>query len=307
MTISAFDGPIGTFPGAPLSGMPANTNPDTGPSFFNHGSMLLDPRGPFTYVPGNPSGKAVIGWLTGHCETINEVPSTITANNIAATQAATANTALTLASANTTGITVSTSIKRSDTGATVTGLLAIDSAMTTIKYGPSGTMQVWSPATAIARNVRITSNGADQTGSFLVVGFDMYGFPMTEAITGTAGTPVTTSIASGKKAFKYVQSITPSGTVNSTGLTVGTGDVIGLPLRADYFAYVTITYNDTNQTGSAGFTAALSTTSTTTSADVRGTYALPTASDGTKRLQVFISPSAANIGTGTGIYGVAQA
>lgn len=307
MTITAFDSPVGGgIPAAPLSGMPANTNPEAGPSFFNHGLMLLDPRGPVTYIPGQNFGKQVSGWFSMRCEAINQVPSVLTANNIVAAQTATANTALTLVSSNTTGITVSTSITRMDTGATVTGLLAIDSAMTTVSFGTAGTIRPWSPATAIARNVRITSNGADQTGTFTVVGFDLYGNPMAEVIAGTAGTVTTTSIASGVKAFKYIQSITPAGTVNSTGLTVGTGDVIGLPLRADYVGYVDINFNSTAVTVGTGFTAAVTSTATSTSGDVRGTYALQLASDGTRRLTVFISPAVANAGSTTGLLGVTQ-
>lgn len=306
MSITPFDGPIGTFPQAPLSGMPANANPETGPSFFNHGIMLLDPRGPVTYKAGQNLGSQVSGWYSGNCEVINQVPSVITANNIAAAQTATANTALTLVSSNTTGITISTSIVRLDTGATVTGLLAIDSAMTTVKFGTAQTIQVWSPATAIARNVRITCNGADQTGTFTVVGFDIYGNPMSETIAGTAASAGTTVAVAGLKAFKYVRSVTPAGTVNSTGVTVGTGDVIGFPLRVDHVGYIDINFNSTAVTLGTGFTAAVTSTATATSGDVRGTYALQLASDGTRRLTVFIAPAVANVGSTTGLLGVAQ-
>ena len=233
MTISAFDGPvIGGFPGAPLTGMPANTNPESGPSLFNYLFGLLDPRGPFTFIPGENFGKKTYGLLSGYLQTVSQVPSAKTANNIAAAQTATAGTALTLVSSNTTGITVSTSITRGDTGATVTGLLAIDTAMSGVSFGTAGTMQIWDTTKAVARNVTITCNGTD-TGTYTVAGYDLYGYPMTETITGTSGAAATPLTVAGKKAFKYVTSVTPSGTINSTGVTVGTGDVFGLPVRAD--------------------------------------------------------------------------
>ena len=47
-----------------------------------------------------------------------------------------------------------------------------------------------------------------------------------------------------------------------------------------------------------------------TTGDVRGTYALQSASDGTKRLVLYVSPSVANLSNATnlptGLFGVAQ-
>lgn len=234
MTISAFDGPIvGGFPAAPISGMPAGTNPESGPSLFNHLFGLLDPRGAFTYIPGENFGKATYGLLSGYVQAIDQVPSAKTANNLAAAQTATAGTALTLVSANTTGVTVGASITNAATGATVTGLKALDTAMSGVQFGTSGTIQIWDPGKAVARNIVITSNGNDSSGTYTVSGYDLYGFAMSEALAGANGTAATPVAVSGKKAFKYISSVTPSGTVNSTGVTVGTGDVFGLPVRAD--------------------------------------------------------------------------
>lgn len=434
MTITALDGPVvGGIPSAPYTGMPANTNPEAGPSLFNHFVGLLDPRGVYTYIPGQNFGKKTYGHLSGFLQAVDQVPTAKTANNIAAAQTATAGTALTLAAANTTGVTVSTSITNASTGATVTGLLALDTAMAGVSFGSAGTMQIWDPAKAIARNVVITSNGNDSSGTYTVAGYDLYNFPMTEAITGG-----NSAAASGKKAFKYIASVTPSGTVNSTGVTVGTGDVFGLPVRADRQTQVLIEYgnppviqsinstasaqgatvpvtlsqiNTTTQfnigmafdgsvtsvqfrdnipstsTGSASlqlqingttagvtggkitlsgsalttsnniatataitagntftagqsigvigqnvttaftagsgwieftmlnadtggnstFTAAVTSAATTTSGDVRGTWQPAMASDGTIRLAVYQAISPSNVGTATGIYGVAQA
>lgn len=301
MTINAFDGPVvGGFPGAPISGMPTNTNPEAGPSLFNHGVAVLDQRTPYTYIPGENFGKQTCGWATVRAEGISQTVSAKQTNNLATAQTATAGTALTLTAG--TGVTSGVSIVRADTGATVTGLLALDSAMTTVKFGQAQTIQIWDPTKALARNIRITSNGTDQTGTYTVAGFDIYGYPMTETIAGTSA-----SVASGTKAFKYIQSVTPGGTVTSTGVIVGTGDVLGFPLRADDFGHVDIIYDNARVNVSTGFTAAVTTTATSTSGDVRGTYALQTASTGTGTLRLFITIPPANLSNSTGLVGVPQA
>jgi len=311
MSITSPSGPVVTQYDDPLNQIagntvPANTNPESGPNGNAYGMFLLDPRYQFTYNPGQDFGKQVSGWNATDVEVINQIPSAHSNSNIAAAQTATAGTALTLTAA--TGVTGSVSITRADTGATVTGLLAIDSAMTTIKFGSAGTIQLWDPRVSIARNVVIVSNGNDTTGTFAVSGFDLYGFPMNETIAGSSATT-----ANGKKAFKYIKSVTPAGTLNSTGVTVGTGDVFGFPLRADDFGHINLVYAGVLSTGAAGtFTAAVTTAATATSGDVRGTFALATASNGTSLLVVFESITAANLGyfnssgSSTGMLGVAQ-
>lgn len=307
MTISAFDGPIVVLRSNPLGSVgtgSANQNPQGGISLYNHGWGLLDPRTPFTYYPGGDVSNKVYGHYSGFCTVINQVPSTISATNIAGSQTP-GTSALTLVSSSGGGITVGTSITRADTGATVTGLLAIDTAMAGVGFGQDATINAWDPTKSIARNVRITSGGDDRGITFLVVGYDLYGYPMSEAITGSNA-----SVASGTKAFKYIASITPSGAVATTA-SAGTGDVIGLPLRADYFGQVMINYNNTWITASTGFTAAVTTTASTTTGDTRGTYALQSASDNSKRLMVYVTPTVAavsgnNTNLVTGLYGVIQ-
>lgn len=306
MTITAWTGAVGTFPSDVPQGVPSGQNPEGGPSFFAHGTMLLDLRQQYTYIPGQNFGKQTCGWISVGCQTIDQVPYTATINNIAAAQTATAGTALTLVSASATGITAGVSIVRADTGATVTGLLAIDSAMTTVTFGSAGTIQVWDPTKAVSRNLRISCNGADQTSTFVIRGYDLYNFPLSETVTGTAGTATTAVVVSGVKAFKYVASVTPAGTLNSTGLTVGTGDVIGLPIRADRWSELFGTLGNTSITVGTGFTAAVTTTATATSGDVRGTYALQTAANGVNRLTIKQFPLPSNLNSTAGITGVSQ-
>lgn len=309
MTTTAFSGPLVTNSSNPLGSLgtgSAHQNPGPGPCSWISGDAILDPRYPFTYYQGaSETNKKYYGWYGGTMPmVINQVPSTLAAANIAASQTP-GSAALTLVSSSGSGITVSTSITRADTGATVTGLLAIDTAMAGVGFGQDATVNMWDPTKAIARNVRITSGGNDTGITFLVVGYDVYGYPMSEAITGASG-----GVASGAKAFKYIASITPSGAVASTA-SAGTGDVIGLPLRADYFGQLLINYPDTVITASTGFTAAVTTTASTTTGDVRGTYALQTASNNSRRLIVYLSPTVAamagnNTNLVTGLFGVAQ-
>lgn len=305
MSITAVNGPFvqknsNTLGSAGTAG--TGQNPDAGPSVFNHLYGLHDPRYPFT-CGGTGGEMKLYGWMGGTLQTINAVPSTISAVNIAADQASTAT--LTLVSSTAAGITVGTSITRADTGATVTGLLAIDSAMTPVAFGTSGNVNMWDPSKAIARNVRITSGGNDSAKTFTVTGYDLYGYPMSEAITGA-----NTGVASGAKAFKYISSITCS-SATASNVSAGTGDVIGLPIRSDYVGNVIINYNNTLITASTGYTAAVTTSpATTTTGDVRGTYALQTASNNSRRLVVYqmvpASQIAPSVGLVAGLFSVAQ-
>lgn len=429
MTITALDGPIVTFAeGTLTSTSPANQNPESGPSLLNHSYGILDARTPFTYKPGQDFGSKTYGLLNSRVVVLDQVPSAITAANISASATPGSATSLTLVSSSGAGITVGTSITNASTGATVTGLLAIDTAAGSVGFGQSATIQIWDPTKAISRNVRITSGGNDSALTFTVSGYDIYGFPMSEAITGASG-----GVASGKKAFKYISGIAISGGTVATTASAGTGDVFGYPVRADRFAYtetwwgtpptqaigggasavleipvdlaalansqvlnvdapfdgsitsikfrvinpattgsklatltgqiattpttggvvaltsanctpagavvsgtavtgantftsgqaigvtvssvttfiegtgiIELTVQNTDVSGGT-FTAAVTTTATTTTGDVRGTYAVPSASDAAKRLVVFETISVANIGTTTGIFGVTQA
>jgi hypothetical protein len=302
MTITANAGPLVTFGQNPQS----DYNPDRGPSLFDQGSGLLDPRTPYTYQVGGAS--PLYGFLgSTHIPVIQAIPSALAADNIAASQTPTAGTPLTLVAASGAGITVGVSITRADTGATVTGLLAIDGAASGLAFGSGGTgsggpVHIWDPTTLIARAVRVHSGGDDTGATFTVNGFDIYGYPMTETITGGNNAD-----ANGKKAFKYILSITPAGTLSGSAVTAGTTDIIGLPLRADYVNQTELSVNGAWVTASTGFTAAVTTTPSATTGDVRGTYALQTASTGgTNRLGFYITPLVANLSTATGLFGPTQ-
>jgi len=301
MSITAFSGPVIAFGQAPY----ADYNPELGPSLFYAGAGLLDPRQFYTYEPGQGFGNITAGFLGfTRILTVNQVPSALSATNIATSQTPVSGTAVTLTAG--TGVTGSVSIVNASTGTSVSGLLALDGAAGLVSFGSAGTVQLWDPTKALARNVRITTASGD-TAVYTVKGYDIYGYPMSEAITAAgAGT------VSGAKAFKYIASVTPVGTVGAT-VTVGTGDVYGFPLYSASFnpgadADVAIAWNGAAITSTTGYTAGVTTSpATTTTGDVRGTYAVQSASDATKRLLVTQSPSLANISSITGLFGVTQA
>jgi hypothetical protein len=304
MSITALEGPIIVAPDASVVGQPANQNPERGPSLLLQWVGILDNRTNFTYNRGQNFGAKTYGILSGgDFIAVDQVPSAISAVNIATAQVPVAATPLTLVAASGAGITVGQSIVNSSNGQTVSGLLAIDGQSSGLGFGQAATIQIWDPTKSTSRILRYTSVGDDHLATVTARGFDTFWFPISETVTlSNAG------IASGKKAFKYVQSITPAGTLSGSNLSVGTGDVFGFPMRVDRFAYADIAWNDGRITSNTGFVAADTTNpATATTGDVRGTYAVQSASDGTKRLQIFIKIPVSNINSVAGLWGVTQA
>ena len=297
MSISALSGPVIAWGVNPLA---PNENPDAAPSMFYQGAGMLDGRAPWNYNPGQAAGAANRGFIDGSYVCVDQIPSTLAVANIAASQSPGAG-AITLVSVTGAGITAGVSNLNPLTGATISNLLAIDGAMGWISLGQSGSTQIWDPTKAISRNVRITSGGNDSGITFTVNGYDVYGFPMTETITGANA-----GIASGKKAFKYIASVTHTGSVAST-MSIGTGDVYGFGLyTADWF-YVDVYWAGTLITSKTGYTAGVTTTASATTGDVRGTYATQSASNGTNALQIIVTPSPQNLALGVaGLFGVSQ-
>jgi hypothetical protein len=148
----------------------------------------------------------------------------------------------------------------------------------------------------VPRNVIVDAAGA-ATAVLTVTGTDVYGIPMSEAITLNG----TTAVA-GKKAFKTITRIAASAA--ATDFFVGTSDVFGLPIDANTRNYVLTAWNGAFVT-TGTFVGADATTATTTTGDVRGTYAVPDAADGSKRLTLWVFVF--DDDTQTGLYGVTQA
>lgn len=148
----------------------------------------------------------------------------------------------------------------------------------------AGLYKVHNPREAIARNLSITlvTGGVATAVGFLALGWDLWRQPMSELITVPATTSATT--AYGKKAFKFISSITPqSASTGGNSYAVGVGDVFGFPMRADEWEQTQILWNGCQVPTSLGFTGAVSTTgspATNTTGDVRGTIQVSTVGGG---------------------------
>ena len=152
-----------------------------------------------------------------------------------------------------------------------------------------------------------TGAGTPTSRNVTISGYDYYGQPMSEVIaTGT----VQSTTVNGKKAFYQISSITISGSPVVT-VAVGTTDILGSPVRITNAGYIARSGWDGALADDAGtFVAAVTTTATTTSGDVRGTYVPSSACDGTKRLVMGVLLPAIAVGpqsTRTGALGVTQA
>ena len=149
----------------------------------------------------------------------------------------------------------------------------------------------------VPRNVIVDAAGA-ATAVLTVTGTDVYGIPMSEAITLNG----TTAVA-GKKAFKTITRVAASAA--ATDFFVGTGDVFGLPIRADSRNYVLTAWGGAVVTTGTFVAAVTTDPATTTTGDVRGTFAPADAADASKRLTLYVF--VADDDTQTGLYGVTQA
>jgi hypothetical protein len=212
----------------------------------------------------------------GRIYVFDTVPQALVANNIAATQTPAAAGAVTL----TAGTSVKSVVTNNGT------VLQLD----------------------VARAVSVTTGaGSPTTRNFTVSGYDYYGQAMSEVIasSGTASTAV-----NGKKAFYQISGITVSGgTV--VAITIGTTDILGLPVRVTDAGYLArLGYNNTLAADAGTFAAAATATATTTTGDVRGTFVPSSATDGIKRLVIGILLPAISVGpnaTRIGALGITQA
>ena len=149
----------------------------------------------------------------------------------------------------------------------------------------------------VPRNVIIDAAGA-ATAVLTIYGTDVYGISMSEAITLNGTTAV-----SGKKAFKTITRVAASAA--ATDFFVGTGDVFGLPIRANSRNYVQTAWGGAFVTTGTFVAAVTTDPATTTTGDVRGTFAPADAADASKRLTLWVF--VADDDTQTGLYGVTQA
>lgn len=160
---------------------------------------------------------------------------------------------------------------------------------------------------AVARNVVVvSSNAGDTTQTVTVTGTDFYGQTQTQAIALNG----TTSVGS-LKAFKTITQVAVSAAMTGN-LSVGTGNVFGLPFKVTNAGYLLRTGWDNAVADNAGtFVAADSATATASTGDVRGTFAPSgSAPDGARRLVIAIGLTAIQVGpnaTQAGAIGVTPA
>lgn len=322
MTITANSGPyvaFGTVTSA--SGVDMEHNPDRGPSVCDLGMMRIDPRAPFGFQPGSASSKPFFGWAGPFSgPVVDQAPSAVSSNIIAATQVPVGGTALTLNTVSSNGFGAATTINAFEGGST--SVRAIDGAMTGAAFGVSGGVNIWNPATAISRTLTIFgSSQGSSAEAWSIAGRDIYGQKMTELVLGASTGQSSNVGAVTKKAFKYISAITPStvnGSIGSTLVTVGTNDVFGLPIRVDHPAYAQVWFGASSvalqlfSTGSGYVFASTAATATSTTGDVRGTVASTITSTAAGfRVVIVASPSVANLLTVTtsntaGLVGVTQ-
>jgi hypothetical protein len=224
---------------------------------------------------GDPSPMSLGVGPLGRVYVWDQICQALVANNIAATQTPAAAGNLTL----TAGTSVK-SVVRSD-GSTV---IQLD----------------------VPRVVSVTQVTAGTSRNFTVSGYDYYNQPMSELIVSTAGSAV-----NGKKAFYQISSVSVSG-ATTTAVTVGTTDIIGIPVRVVDAGYIaSVGFGNTLARDAGTFVAADATNpATTTTGDVRGTYVPSAANNGIKRIVMSIAMQGIAVGpqsTRTGALGVTQA
>lgn len=303
---AAQSGPLIIYGQRPPLNQGGSNNPDIAPSLIYGGSGFIDPRAGY-----NVTKAGAIGLGGGESAIVNQVPSAISAVNIAAAQVPVAATPLTLVSATGAGITVlAAALTVWPSGNVIpAGTLVIDLAPTLLQFGLASVsngytpVSFYNPQTAISRALRITSVGNDSAATFLVSGWDWGGYPMTQLVTGANATIATTL-----KTFKFIGSILPAGTLSGSNVSVGTADVFGFPMLTSFWGDQSLIWNNANIAVNTGYVAADTTSpATNLTGDVRGTYAVQSASDGTKRLMMFVEPSVNNIALGvTGMFGQPQ-
>lgn len=290
------------------AGFPANA----APSLDFLGSGIQDHRMPVNSRGSSLAQPGIVGWYgAGELIVANYVPSTIAVANIAAAANAVSGTAMTLVAASGAGITVLSSAAPAffmPSGKSLTAGVVIDGLPSLHVFGAGSPSAFktgfYNRGTYVGRGVSITGAAGGSGGNFLISGFDTYGYPMTQLLTVGAGAVT----ANTTKTFKAITSVTPQFS-NAFAYSVGTADIFGFGMLASFFGDVAINWNNAWVTANTGFVAAVTTSpATNLTGDVRGSYAVQSASDGTKRLVMTVCPTLSAITTNptTGLFGVVQ-
>lgn len=144
----------------------------------------------------------------------------------------------------------------------------------------------------------VSSSSGDTTQTVTFSGTDQYGISLTATVTLNGTTTVTAL-----KAFKTITQVAVSAAL-AGNLSAGSSDTFGLPFYAVSRDHYLTAWNSAFVT-TGTFTVGDVTPATALTGDVRGTYLVPDASNGTKRLTVIYF--AGSVDTVTALYGVAEA
>lgn len=145
----------------------------------------------------------------------------------------------------------------------------------------------------VPRNLTLTVATTNQSGvTFTAYGTDEYGNALIETITGPNNNTV-----QGKKAFKKVTRVAASAAVATNGVSVGFGDILGVPCFLPNSVNVLYDTEDDAAVTDGTYVAGVLTKPTATTGDVRGTYDPNSACDGAKRFSiVFLTDDPAFLG-----------
>lgn len=286
MGITAVSGPfVGFGITQTSSGQTQEYNEERGPSLFDMGAGVMDPRSYFNYKPGNPVGYGIKGFYVDgpivDCQPFTQNSSAIAGSASVGTP--TAGTALTLTPLASFGA-IQTTITAPETGLSVS-VIALDSTAASYQYGQSGTISIWNPQAVPGRAIVVLNTSNANTELYYVNGRDQYGIKMTEQI---AASTTSTGTGIGKKAFKYITSVVPATntTISATGVSVGFRDTFGFPLVTNYFANTSLTVSSLPGVptlivlSTANAVIASTATATSTTGDVRGTFTSTIATNG---------------------------
>lgn len=188
-------------------------------------------------------------------------------------------------------------------------------ASTTTIYANGAAVTAWDvrDGATYGRNiVGVATHDTDVVAmTALISGYDYAFQPMSQLLDFPAAGTNTTLTATGTKAFAYVTSIaiTAAGNAEANTLNIGTGLRLGLPFAlSDTDHFIKASFGGAqeliNVASNATVYAAVTSTATTTSGDVRGTISFNATLDGTEcTAWYYVSGHS----TGAGVYGVAQA
>lgn len=281
---------------------------DIAPSLDLMGNGLQDHRVQWNkYNNNQATGKGIIGWYgASNPRVIDVVPSTLGPALLAPLAHVVSGTPMTLVTSSALGVTVlaAATLVWPSRVTIPAGALVIDGTPAQNNFGSGFVSSFYDPSTMLSRSVSATGVSAGSGGTLTVNGWDVYGYAMTQTLTLAAGVNTVNTL----KAFKYIGSIVPNFS-DANNVSIGYGDVVGLPLYASKFSNCGLVYNSAAVFAATGFIAGVTTNpSTAALGDVRGTYALQSASDGTKRLILNQYPDVPAMVTNptTGLFGQPQ-